>query len=331
MAVGHFEIIIDYHQICSALEMDMPKLVAFDSSFGVGQELSNLLKQRIPSLSVKNEIYADHNCVEWWAQAYLCDPHHYWFTPSTRKRVREFGLKRSLQRFRQTTKIAFLHMRTNAYKGSDRDPQQAIRSVNPQFYQSMVNRLIQDGYRVIVPKNANEELGLEGVTCIDISLSDGRSTQWKFFMQATFIIGTPSGMIHLSGLCDNNALFTNFTHLPSKMLGSVHLISMKRFRVFNPHLKSLSYSQRISLFLSHWIMPGVTSLTDYCLVTDLSAEDLVDNLEEFYQIAHDPFAARNLQQAINGLVLNCTFPDLSNFNISRTTMNDFLALLLFDS
>ena len=327
MAIGHFEIIIDYNEIHSAIGNHYPSMEVFDSTFGLGNELTMILRKRIPNLKIQSDLYADQRNVSWWAKAYLCDPHHYWFRASTRQRVRKLGIIKSLQRFHKSEKSVFLHMRTNSYKNADADPQQAIRSVNPGSYQLLVDRLVHDGYTIYVPLNGNEDPGLVGITTFDITSSEGRTLQWEALLQASFMVGTPSGMIHLSGLCDRNAIFTNYTQLPCNMLGAVHLVSLKRFSVSNLQVKHLSSIERIALVVNHWHQPGEPSLTSFCRIRDLSPEDLLDNIEEFYDIATNPLSGCNLCDVLNDQRIDISQENLPDINISRTTKRDLLALL----
>ena len=180
-----------------------------------------------------------------------CNPTHTSFTPSQKLNLRD--IKYNHKEVNRTKGKAIMHLRTGNYKYNDQAKTMKIRSVVPSSYEKMIRLASQKNF-IITNATADFQPSLvKGAKLLHVTDKEMELSQWREYLSSEFMIGTQSGISHLTILCNYKVLLTNYTALPydHMHLSSHSLVACKRFDMKKniPYYNSIEV---LSLFMNQW-------------------------------------------------------------------------------
>lgn len=325
MAIGHYGQLVDY-AIAIRPHLNPTQTIHVYTCFGgVGNELLSYLKEIGIHLQTHDVLDAiQTQTIQQLSSFYDCNPTFQSVGSTIRKNVESTLSKPGSDRIRRK---AVLHLRSNSFKSDGSSQVMAIRSVQQSTYQQLVSDFVSNGWSVTQVTAEDNIAELTDTRLLKVLDSKSATAQWIEFGQSSTIIGTQSGISHLSGLTGFSALLTNHISLPfERLLSNHHLVACKRvvqtkdFGILRPH-------EILYMIVEPWIMRP-SSLSAYTDIIDLSSEELLQAGREFRQIVHN----KPWKFTFHSLILEATnSPDavslFPNWNLSSFTYYDFKALL----
>ena len=324
MAIGHYGLFLDY------LEAVFPRLQAaenvtlFSSHYGIGQELLSLLQEKYFFLTIVDaEQVALTHSISQLSNAYDCNPTTQFLSFSQRKMIAS-AVESSLQK--STRLKSVVHLRTSSFKNDSKSYGMEVRSVNPTTYASIVKLLKERNWKTIQVTADNVPVRIPGADLCHVTDSKSAFEQWRIFGDSSFIIGTQSGISHLTALVGFNALITNHISLPfERLLSRQHMIACKRVSA-RPNLCELTKSEIIFKFIEPWVQTA-NSLAHYVDILDLSSDELESACSEYLSILDGGETLYTFDNALRECHLENFIGLYPCWNLFSCTYLDFVSLL----
>jgi hypothetical protein len=280
ISIGHYALAIDTLYAYRALDYT-PKQVYFYLHPDCGglelvDNLRHLTDARLnvfhPSSILKSRVS------DLKATHMLTDGYYYSFMPVKVKNHITFGARQVSCR----SQIVVLHLRTDLYKMDQASPHARIRSVNPESYVELIDKLKGFGFIPVLVSADNGDYSCLKCEVIRCDSSSAISKQWKALKECAFMIGTCSGISNLSCLGSGSLFLTNNTNLwQPGQLSQYHLICCKRFAV-SPFVSINEFTlfERFARVADLW--EADDGLHTYADVRDLSSAELVECFLQFH-------------------------------------------------
>lgn len=277
MGIGHYYLLLDLIKILTSISSSAT-LRVYLPKFGVGKELLYAVMNDFPS---RFEILDTHSVykepIENLSSSYDCDFHCSWVSNSCRICVEE-TIKHKRPPSKEVSII--VHLRTDNYKNDGHHPTQTVRSVDPKSYQLTINKYNKIGVDFRIVTADSNAFKLNGAHHHHVYNLKSALKQWRYYKNADALLGTASGISHLSFLCDYKALLTNFTSLTLEfLLSPMHLFACKKVTTLKPSLLRFAPLERLILYASPWELDG--GLGEHIEFTPLSEKDIEKAFAEF--------------------------------------------------
>lgn len=324
MAIGHLGGILDILSILKRNKSDK-KIIISETPESACETMINYAYNVYPDILENTQRVDGKHLLEMpinqLSKLYCsCNPSHITFTSSQRQKAIN-----SQYNHTQVNKIkgkAIMHLRTGNYKYNDQAKTMKIRSVVPSSYEKMVNMATKYNYVIINATADFEPTLVKEAKLLHVTDKSKELMQWREYSNSEFMIGTQSGISHLTILCNYKVLLTNYTALPyDHMLLSDHsLVACKRINL----LKNTFYCtslEVLSLFMNQWGHEA-DNLCSIVEVIDLSEDELVRAFEEFIQLPLDKTWNYTLYKILDKHNLSHLKTILPDTNLFSTTYKD---------
>lgn len=216
----------------------------------------------------------------------------------------------------------YFHLRTPSYKNDGHSYHASIRNVDPKSYIGAINHLRDAESLEPVLVTADLEIQ-EGLPLPILQIGDRESElrQWKMVRDASFSVGTASGLSHLFNLGQGHTLRTNNNGLAlDDFFTDRHLIACKRFKIQDPTQIDLSIHHLAYIICLPWEINN--GLASFSTINDLSHDELVEATLEYLDIYHGSKSRNTLYSLLQRLGLVALTNCVPNRNIARSTAQD---------
>ena len=289
-AIGHMCRITDIYLASRA--MNKQANIHVIGSFG---SPGSSLLTRLATKKELTVIYTDYSGIlqepigylaKFIAANFYCD----WLSANQRRFVESTSCSYDYTKERQ---VFVMHLRTGLFRGNDHRLGDRIRSVDPLTYYCLDDFLHEKGF-VGININADETTNYSGRS-LTLHVRDAQSLdmQWRLLEKAAFVVGTGSGISHLTGLGSGRVIMTNCTTLLlSSILSSRHIFLLKNF-LPDSRWWHLSPVSRLNMIVSSWeYRNGVAT---YGTITDNSPQQLLAACQEYLNISpRDSIESRSI-------------------------------------
>lgn len=216
----------------------------------------------------------------------------------------------------------YFHLRTPSYKSDAQSYHASIRNVDPNSYIGAINyiRDVESLEPVLVTADSEMPHSLP-LPILQIRDRQSELSQWKMLRDASFSVGTASGLSHLFNLGQGHTLRTNSNGLAlDDFFTERHLIACKRFKILEPLRPNLCVNRLAYIICLPWEING--GLASFSIINDLNNEELVAVTRQFLDIYHgakSPYTLHNLFRRLGLAALTNCVP---NRHIATTTAHD---------
>jgi hypothetical protein len=150
--------------------------------------------------------------------------------------------------------------------------------------------------------------------------------QWEYFSEADFIIGTQSGISHLTGIARHGAYLTNYSLIPLDM--DLERLTQLHCKRITPSLsiKYFSKAKRLAMIINPWYL-GVDSLERHANVRNLSPSELATGITDYLDFLRTGEWPWTLHKILGEHALSHFADCLPDACLARTTYDDISCLL----
>lgn len=333
MAIGHLGYILDIVSVLKANKIDSKILIAETPDSACETLLKyayNINLNILKGIRRINRQQLLEMPIYYLANLYVsCNPTHISFT--TPKRLKAENSQYNNTEVKRTKGKAIMHLRTGNYKYNDQARTMNIRSVVPSSYEKMIRLASQKNF-IITNATADFQPSLvKGAKLLHVTDKEMELSQWREYLSSEFMIGTQSGISHLTILCNYKVLLTNYTALPydHMHLSSHSLVACKRFDIKKniPYYNSIEV---LSLFMNQWghEKNGLDTLVE---VEDLNEDELVRAFEEFIQLSSGETSNYTLYSILEKYKLTYLKIILPNTNLFSETYRDLDKIMSYSN